>query len=318
MMADLEIAFEGQETTGPVVQERIAKVTERALRREITKKEEEKMPTLKEKHRRPTNIANTQISKIEPFMWRHLKAEIRAGDFIQVKALKNYSYILTPLIKALELFKSKSDQDKAIEYVPDAYKLTGLMVKATNKARMEVKKKLHPDYKTICDPKKMTATLLLGYTTSEEIRKIKEGSRNTPFESPFFRQEGGPQTTEKILQGSIPLSGTLQHKQIPQLQQVQEEPKLGFQQKGIQFSEEEVNVGINNSLPFKLLNTTENFVAGKTNLFRENWYNLTNDTWIMKTISGYEVEMAIQPVQISQPKPLKFSYEEQVLINLRD
>ena len=38
MMADLEIAFEGQETTGPVVQERIAKVTERALRREITKK----------------------------------------------------------------------------------------------------------------------------------------------------------------------------------------------------------------------------------------------------------------------------------------
>ena len=76
-------------------------------------------------------------------MWRHLKAETRAGDFIQVKALENYSYILTPLIKALDLFKSKSDQDKAIEYVSDAYKLTGLMVKATNNARMEkVKKEL--------------------------------------------------------------------------------------------------------------------------------------------------------------------------------
>ena len=86
-----------------------------------------------------------------------------------------------------------------------------------------------------------------------------------------------------------------------------EEPKLGLQLKGIQFSEEEVNVSINDSLPFKLLNSTENFVAGKTNLFRENWYNLTNDTWIMNTITGYEVEMDVQPVQISQPKPLKLS-----------
>ena len=65
-------------------------------------------------------------------MWRHLKTETRAGDFIQVKSLENYSYILTPLIKALDLFKPKSDQDKAIEYVSDAF--TELMVKATNKA----------------------------------------------------------------------------------------------------------------------------------------------------------------------------------------
>ena len=57
MMADLAIFF-------AVVQERIAKVTEKALRGEITKKEEVKMQTLKEKHRRPANIANMQIPKI--------------------------------------------------------------------------------------------------------------------------------------------------------------------------------------------------------------------------------------------------------------
>ena len=36
----------------------------------------------------------------------------------------------------------------------------------------------------------------------------------------------------------------------------------------------------------------------------------------MNTITGYEVEMDVQPVQISQPKPIKFCHEEQVLIDL--
>lgn len=62
---------------------------------------------------------------------------------MQIKALENYSYILTPLIKALDLFKSKTEQEKAVEYISDAYKLIRLMVKATNNARMEKVKKEH-------------------------------------------------------------------------------------------------------------------------------------------------------------------------------
>ena len=236
MMADLEIFFEGQETTGPVVQERIARVTERALRGEITNKEDEKMQTLKEKHRRPANIANMQIPKIDPFMWRHLKAETRAGDFIQVKALENYSYILTPLIKALDLFKSNSDQDKAIEYVSDAYKFTGLMVKATNNARLEkVKKELHPDYKTICDAKKMTATLLLGDTTSEEIRKVKEGSRNTPFESPFLGRRGGPRPQRRFFRGASRYPAHYNTSRNPSYNKYKRNQNWGFNKKKSNF-----------------------------------------------------------------------------------
>lgn len=69
MLGNLENFFEGQADIRPKVQERIAKVTERALRGEITKKEEEKLQALKEKHRRPANIANMQIPKIEQFLW---------------------------------------------------------------------------------------------------------------------------------------------------------------------------------------------------------------------------------------------------------
>ncbi|MCG8113708.1 MAG: reverse transcriptase domain-containing protein [Candidatus Thiodiazotropha taylori] len=65
------------------------------------------------------------------------------------------------------------------------------------------------------------------------------------------------------------------------------------------------------SLPFNLVNTTENFVAGKTQLFKENWFKLTKDPWIRDTIMGYRVELESKPVQTFQPKPLKFSEREQ-------
>ena len=57
-------------------------------------------------------------------------------------------------------------------------------------------------------------------------------------------------------------------------------------------------------------------MAGKTKIFKDNWYKLTTDKWIRNTITGYEVEMNEYLVQINKPKPLQFTYEEQVLINL--
>ena len=77
-----------------------------------------------------------------------------------------------------------------------------------------------------------------------------------------------------------------------------------------------VYVRISNTLPFKLHNTTENFVAAKTKNFKQSWHKLTTDPWIRNTITGYQVEMNDQPVQICEPKPLKFSCKEKVLINL--
>ena len=198
LLNDLEDFFKGQETTGPEVPERIAKITQRALRGEIDKEAEKKLKELRKKHKRPSNIDNMQIPTIEPFMWRQLRRGTRSTDFVQIKALESYNYILTPLIKALDLFKSQKDQKKAVEYVADAYKLIGLTVKTTNIARMEkVKKELHPDYKSLCDPKKTTATSLMGENMSEEIKKVKESSKNSPFESPFLGRKGGSKQPQK-------------------------------------------------------------------------------------------------------------------------
>ena len=62
---------------------------------------------------------------IEEFMWRQLKRETKTFDFVQKKSVENYNLVLAPIIKALELFKSKTDQSKAVEYVKDAYKIIG-------------------------------------------------------------------------------------------------------------------------------------------------------------------------------------------------
>lgn len=49
-------------------------------------------------------------------------------------------------------------------------------------------------------------------------------------------------------------------------------------------NEEITGIGI-----FILQNTPDNFVAGKTRLFINNWQKITSDKWILQTISGYHV-----------------------------
>ncbi|WAR26944.1 hypothetical protein MAR_012648, partial [Mya arenaria] len=61
---------------------------------------------------------------------------------------------------------------------------------------------------------------------------------------------------------------------------------------------------------FKLLNTKENFKAGKTKLAFKKWATLTNNKWILDTISG-EI-----PRQYKIPKPYRFTESEKHAINV--
>ena len=65
---------------------------------------------------------------------------------------------------------------------------------------------------------------------------------------------------------------------------------------------------------FNLQNTPQNFEAGKTRYFKNNWFDIshiTNDFFIRNTICGYKVEMENFPLQMVIPKPITFSTEEQ-------
>ena len=67
---------------------------------------------------------------------------------------------------------------------------------------------------------------------------------------------------------------------------------------------------------FGLKNTPENFIAGKTQLFKTNWAKITKDKWINSVIMGYKVELEEIPIQKSIPKPIQFTKEEQDKIDI--
>ena len=45
------------------------------------------------------------------------------------------------------------------------------------------------------------------------------------------------------------------------------------------------------------------------------WKNLTNDLWILQTVQGYVTEFDMEPFQSNIPKPIKFSKEEEELVD---
>ena len=136
-------------------------------------------------------------------------------------------------------------------------------------------------------------------------KRLKESTKNSPFVSPFLGKRGGTKQ-KRFFKGASRYQSNNNNDNnnnrnhgYNNYNQKKNQNK-GFKQKEIQFSKQEVNVRISNTLPFKLLNTTENFVAGKTKIFEENWHKLTTDPWIRNTITGYQVEMNDQPVQINE------------------
>ena len=68
-------------------------------------------------------------------------------------------------------------------------------------------------------------------------------------------------------------------------------------------------------LSFNLMNTPQNFMAGKTEQYITQWSKITSDRWILRTIRGYQVELADKPVQTFVPSPIKFSDVEDNAIN---
>ena len=55
---------------------------------------------------------------------------------------------------------------------------------------------------------------------------------------------------------------------------------------------------------------------GKTANHVNSWTKVTQDRWILETISGYKVEVAKIPKQKIVPKPLRFNKFEQEKIDI--
>ncbi|XP_064643578.1 uncharacterized protein LOC135497676 [Lineus longissimus] len=57
---------------------------------------------------------------------------------------------------------------------------------------------------------------------------------------------------------------------------------------------------------WKPKNTAKNFTAGKVASALDYWQTITSDPWVLSNILGYEVECAVEPYQVSQPRESRF------------
>ena len=189
---ELEEFFQTDDGTGEEVGEKMAKITQKAVRGPKSKKDEENLQALKQKHLRPKNIPNLQAPKIDEFLWRQLKRDVKKADYLQQTAVKNYAQAMTPLIKALDLMQSNRDPEITKKHVMDSFKILSLQVKTTNLNRLEqVKKELHPKYKALV-PEEPSEAKLLGDSFQDAVKKL-EGTKNniTISSQSFLGKRGG-------------------------------------------------------------------------------------------------------------------------------
>lgn len=65
-----------------------------------------------------------------------------------------------------------------------------------------------------------------------------------------------------------------------------------------------------------LVNTPDNFVAGKIRYYVDNWHRITSDKWILDMVRGIKIPFEEVPTQNYVPRPIQFSYGERDLIQI--
>ena len=252
-------------------------------------------------------------------------------DYALKKGVLDCAQAITPLAKALEVMQGNNDPVTAKGYVMDAFKILCPTVKSTNIKRQElIKREIRPKYRDLC-AEQPSATKLLGDNFLESVKKLdgtktqltitigkRGGGRQTPVVLPLLQQQQQQQQQQQLSEefqsgpsgrkipakpkGKVPL----QQQQKPEIKKSSLDEKINAV--GIIHSDpfiplevpqhivnQEINKRIYDS--FKLKNTPENFIAGKTKCFKHNWFKITSDSYIRKTICGYKLEMEDIPIQ---------------------
>ena len=58
------------------------------------------------------------------------------------------------------------------------------------------------------------------------------------------------------------------------------------------------------------------FRAGQLSSFAHNWKQFTSDAWVFSILSGADIELLRPPCQAKEPKPIKFTAEEDCFLDM--
>ena len=194
---DINDHFMDNEETGDDITPELAQLTNKVLR---SRPKEDKSKSLTTRHKRPKNVENLQIQKVNEQLWRQLKKDTKSFDFAMQRSQLSLCQALVPILKMMELFKGQHISQEIKELTGDTFKILAQAVVNSNDARKErIKRDLLPSYRPLC-ANQPSATKLFGDKIQEDISSLKESktnlTTNVPHKKPFLFRRGGPQNRQ--------------------------------------------------------------------------------------------------------------------------
>ena len=165
--------FEEEQTVGDKVSDVVATAINKSLRCQV---DAEKMRKLMQHYRRPENIDNLQVPRVDTFLWDQLKTSTKSQDVGRQKTIGIINQAIVPLVRALDYTnKMKTPDIKMLTtYVKDSVKMMCGEVNKLNQQRREIiKKEIFPKFRHLCsDGQPVSATGLFGDNLAEETKNL--------------------------------------------------------------------------------------------------------------------------------------------------
>ncbi len=174
ILSDLKEFYAEEGDTGDNISNGLAAVLNQAMRGGTDK---EKMTKIRETYKRPDNLTNIQVPRIDTFLWRQLKHETRTSDVLLQRSVGQFSLAMVPVARAMDLLHAKTCNEEVLKgLVVDTFKIICDSITTTNQARRDnIKKELNPRFKSLCGlDQPISATKLFGDKLQEDTKALDD------------------------------------------------------------------------------------------------------------------------------------------------
>ena len=206
-MYDLNTFFVEELKCGDGVKEEVAKIINKSLR---CPPDANKLQERIERNKRPENVTNLQVPRVDSFLWDQLKGGTKSRDVAKQKTIAALNQALVPLIRALNHITGNKSPDVMMlkNYIGDSVKLMCGEVHKINMQRQDtIKKELFPKFKTLCsEDQPVSPTGLFGDDLADKSKSLdtSKSVQMTPKGKTFLFKRGGERTADASNIGTPP------------------------------------------------------------------------------------------------------------------
>ena len=177
-MKDLKTFFKDRDESGPAIDVDIAKSINSGLR---SLGQTEEVKKLKEKYKKPSNVENLQVPKVDSVVWRNISDKGKAVDAVIQKIVAKFLPGMSAVIQQFALLHKHKKEIKKSPLLKEIRRLTTDAVlplsHAVSASCQQRKDAIKPDLDTkfhvLCEPSQpMSATHLFGDNLNARLKEL--------------------------------------------------------------------------------------------------------------------------------------------------